>query len=130
MLDTLKARVGLKVVFHSCGAVSALLDDLAEIGVDAVNPVQVNAGNMDPVRLKEDFGDRPAFWGSIDTQKVLPSGISDEVRAEVRRMIDIMGPGGGYVLNSVHNIQPDVPPENVVAMFEEARTHLPSTGRR
>ena len=130
MLDTLKARPDLKVVFHTCGAASALFGDLAEIGVDAVNPVQINARNMDPVRLKEDFGDRLTFWGGIDTQRILPSCTPDEVRAEVRRMIDIMGPGGGYVLNSVHNIQPDVPPENVVAMFEEARSYMPPTGKQ
>jgi uroporphyrinogen decarboxylase len=78
---------------------------------------------MEPERLKAEFGNRLSFWGAIDTQKVLPLGSADDVRQEVRRMIDILGQGGGYVLNSVHNIQPDVPPENVVAMFDEARNY-------
>jgi uroporphyrinogen decarboxylase len=96
---------------------------MIELGVDAINPVQVNAANMEPERLKAAFGDRLSFWGGIDTQKILPLGSPDEVRQEVRRIIDILGKDGGYVLNSVHNIQPDVPPENVVAMFDEARAY-------
>jgi uroporphyrinogen decarboxylase len=78
---------------------------------------------MEPERLKAEFGDRVTFWGGIDTQRILPFGTPDEVRAEVRRIIDILGPGGGFVLNSVHNIQAEVPPENVVAMFDEARSY-------
>ena len=120
MFDVLKARSGFKVVLHSCGSTSSLFEDMIDLGVDAVNPVQINAANMEPERLKEEFGDRLTFWGGIDTQKVLPFGSPDEVRREVRRIIDILGRNGGYVLNSVHNIQPDVPPENVVAMFDEA----------
>ena len=120
MFDVLKARSGFKVVLHSCGSTSSLFEDMIDLGVDAVNPVQINAANMEPERLKEEFGDRLTFWGGIDTQKVLPFGSPDEVRREVRRIIDILGRNGGYVLNSVHNIQSDVPPENVVAMFDEA----------
>ncbi len=123
MFEVLKSWPDLKVAFHSCGATSSLFEDLIELGVDAVNPVQVNAANMEPERLKAEFGDRLSFWGAIDTQKVLPLGSADDVRQEVRRMIDILGQSGGYVLNSVHNIQPDVPPENVVAMFDEARNY-------
>jgi uroporphyrinogen decarboxylase len=119
MFETLKVR-DVKITYHSCGAVAALLDDLVEMGVDAVNPVQVNAKDMDPERLKQKYGDRLAFWGGIDTQRILPFGTPDQVRAEVRRIVGTLGQGGGYVLNSVHNIQPDVPPENVVAMFDEA----------
>ena len=106
-----------------CGAIYDYIEDLIEIGVDAINPVQVNAAGMDPARLKATFGDRLAFWGGVDTQRVLPYGTVEEVRAETRRMIDIFGRGGGYVLNSVHNIQPEVPPANVAAMFETARAH-------
>ena len=120
MFDVLKARPGFKVVLHSCGSTSSLFEDMIDLGVDAVNPVQINAANMEPERLKEEFGDRLTFWGGIDTQKVLPFGSPGEVRREVRRIIDILGRNGGYVLNSVHNIQSDVPPENVVAMFDEA----------
>jgi len=78
---------------------------------------------MDPARLKEEFGDRLAFWGGIDTQKVLPFGKPEEVRQEVRRIIDCMGKGGGYILASVHNIQVEVPPENIIAMFEEGKSY-------
>ena len=124
MIGSVKER-GVKVMFHTCGAASTLFEDLIEVGVDAVNPVQVNAKDMDPARLKRDFGDRLTFWGGVDTQKILPFGTPADVRAEVRRMIDIMTPGGGYILNSVHNIQPDVPPENVVAMLEEAGDYVP-----
>ena len=76
---------------------------------------------MDPVRLKEEFGDRISFWGGIDSARILPWGTPEQVRDEVRRVIGTLGPGGGYVLNSVHNIQPGVPVENLLAMFEAAR---------
>ena len=96
-------------------------EDLIEIGMEALNPVQVSAGGMgDTKKLKREFGDRLAFWGAIDTYQVLPFGTPDEVREEVRRRIADLGPGGGYVICSVHNIQPEVPPENVVAMFDAA----------
>ncbi|MDP6708874.1 MAG: uroporphyrinogen decarboxylase family protein [Alphaproteobacteria bacterium] len=123
MVDAVKSNSDAKVLLHSCGAVSALLDDFIEVGFDAINPVQVGARGMEPERLKAEFGDRVTFWGGIDTQRILPFGTPDEVRAEVRRIIDILGPGGGFVLNSVHNIQAEVPPENVVAMFDEARSY-------
>ncbi len=111
------------VAAYTCGAVAALFEDLIEMGICAVNPVQVNAKDMEPERLKREYGDRLAFWGGVDTQRILPFGTPDEVRDETRRIIEILGKGGGYVLNSVHNIQVEVPPENVVAMFDAARTH-------
>ncbi len=123
MLDTVRACGEAKIMFHSCGAIQSLIDDLIEIGSDAINPVQVNAKGMEPAKLKEEFGDRVAFWGAIDTQKLLPFGTADEVRAETRRIIEVLGKGGGYVLNSVHNIQSEVPPENIVAMFEAGLEH-------
>ncbi len=125
MITALKSGADVKVLYHSCGAVAALVDDLIDIGVDALTPVQVSAKDMDPEKLKARFGDRIAFWGGIDTQRVLPFGTAEEVRAEVRRMIDCLGRHGGYVLNSVHNIQGDVPVENVVAMLDEARSYHP-----
>lgn len=106
---------------HTCGSVYKILDDLIEVGVDILNPVQVAARDMDTARLKEEFGDRISFWGAIDTQWVLPQGTPDDVRAEVARRIADLAPGGGYVLNAVHNIQPDVPVENILAMFEYAK---------
>ena len=123
VIAAVKTAAEVKFLFHSCGAVHEFIEDLIEIGVDAVNPVQVNAAGMDPVNLKAEFGDRIAFWGGVDTQHVLPSGSASEVAAETRRMVSVLGEGGGYVLGSVHNIQAEVPPENVVAMFDTALAH-------
>ena len=120
IIEFIKERTKAKIYYHSCGAVSQMLNDLIEIGVDAINPVQVNAKNMNPKDLKRFYGDNITFWGGIDSQKILPNGTADEVRAAVRYTIDELSPGGGYVLAGVHNLQPDVPPENVTAMYEEA----------
>jgi uroporphyrinogen decarboxylase len=120
LFSRLKAKARVPLLFHSCGSVYSLLDDLIEIGVDCINPVQVSAKDMDTRRLKREFGDRLSFWGAIDTHRVLPFGSPEEVRAEVKRRIEDLGPGGGYILASVHNLQPEVPPENILAMFEAA----------
>jgi len=114
-------RYRKKMVWHSCGSVYQFIPDLIDLGIDALNPVQVSAANMDPPRLKREFGRHLAFWGAVDTGSVLPWGSVADVRAEVRRRIDQLGEGGGYVLSAVHNIQADVPPENVVAMYDAAR---------
>ncbi|MCP4304386.1 MAG: hypothetical protein GY788_05810 [bacterium] len=123
MIEAVKRKADIKLLYHSCGAVSQMIDDLIDIGVDALNPVQVAADGMEPASLKKRFGDRIAFWGGIDTQRVLPFGTPAEVAAEVDRVIDILGEGGGYVLNSVHNIQNDISVANIVALFDAARTH-------
>jgi uroporphyrinogen decarboxylase len=120
MIDLIKSKSPAKVLYHSCGAVKSLIPEFIDIGVDALNPVQVSSTGMDTAELKAAFGDRISFWGGIDTQYVLPRGRPDEVRAEVRRRIRDLAPGGGYVLASVHNIQEDVPPENILAMVDEA----------
>ncbi len=112
-----------KILLHTCGSVWLLLDDLLDVGIDALHPVQVAAANMDTARLKDRYGDKLSFWGAIDTQHVLPRGSVEEVKAEVRRRIDDLAHGGGYVLGAVHNIQPDVPPENIVAMYDYARDY-------
>jgi len=119
MAATVK-KFGKPILFHSCGSVSSLIPDLLDVGIDALNPVQVAAANMDTRRLKQEFGRDLTFWGAIDTQRVLPLGTPAEVRQEVRRRIDDLGDSGGYVLCPVHNVQPEVPPENLVAMFEAA----------
>lgn len=119
MAATVK-KFGKPVLFHSCGSVSSLIPDLLDGGIDALNPIQVAAADMDTRRLKREFGRDLTFWGGIDTQHVLPLGTPDEVREEVRRRIEDLGDGGGYVLCPVHNVQPEVPPENLVAMFEAA----------
>ena len=121
LISAVKQRTKAKVFLHSDGNIYPLLGDLIEIGVNVLNPIQVSAGDMgDTARLKREFGDKLSFCGAVDTQKVLPYGTPDDVRQEVRRRIKDLGPGGGYICASVHCIQPDVPPENVVALFEEA----------
>ena len=108
-----------KRFFHSCGNVRPLLLDFVEIGVDILNPVHIRATGMAPAALKRDFGDALVFWGGgVDTQGVLPTGTPQEVKDDVRRNVEALAPGGGFVFNTVHNIQADVPPENMVAMWE------------
>jgi uroporphyrinogen decarboxylase len=111
---------GLKVMLHSCGGIRQIIPDLIEIGIDALNPVQVMAAGMEPSALKRDFGDRICFHGAIDHQHVLPNGTPEEVRAEVRRIVDIMAPGGGYCLAPSHDLLlAEFPLENIVAMYDE-----------
>ncbi len=110
------------VFFHSCGSVRKILPDFIEIGIEVLNPVQTTAAGMEPVALKRDFGKDVSFWGGgVDTQAVLPRGTPAEVADDVRRNVDALAPGGGFVFCTVHNIQADVPPENVVAMVEALR---------
>ncbi len=126
LLDFLHARTDARVFFHTCGSVRELIPDLIEIGVDVLNPVQVSAAGMDSAELKREYGRDLAFWGGgVDTQHVLGSGTPDEVRAEVRRRIDDLAPGGGFVFATVHNIQPNVPPENILAMHAVVRAWGP-----
>lgn len=109
---------------HSCGSVYEVIPDFIDVGVDILNPVQVSAGNMDTKKLKKEFGDAITFWGGgVDTQRVLPKGTPQEVKDEVRRRIEDLAPGGGFVFNTVHNIQGDVPPENIVAMWEAVQEY-------
>jgi uroporphyrinogen decarboxylase len=104
---------------HSCGNVRPLIPDFIELGVQILNPVHIKATGMEPVALKRDFGDALTFWGGgVDTQDTLPHGTPQQVRDEVRRNIEALAPGGGYVFNTVHNIQADVPVENILAMYE------------
>lgn len=117
LFDYLHARSGARVFFHTCGAVRDLIPDLVEIGVDILNPVQVSAANMDTAELKREFGRELVFWGGgVDTQRVLGAGTPGEVRAEVLRRVGDLREGGGFVFAAVHNIQPNVPPENILAM--------------
>ena len=123
LMSAIKRRSKAKIFYHSDGNIYPLLGDLIEIGVDLLNPVQVSAGEMgDTARLKKEYGRHLSFCGAIDSQEVLPHGTPDDVRREVRHRIKDLAPGGGYILASVHCIQPDVPPQNVIAMFDEALT--------
>jgi len=124
LFAAIKERADVKIFYHGCGAVYELIPHLIEIGVDIINPVQVNAEGMDSARLKAAYGDDIVFWGGgVDTQKVLPFGTPDEVRDEVKRRIDDFAPGGGFVFATVHNIQAYVPPENIEAAYDTALTY-------
>jgi uroporphyrinogen decarboxylase len=115
----IRERTSAKVFFHTDGDVFPLIDDLVEIGVDILNPIQTTAGKMsDLEQLKTRWGDRLTFCGGVDTHRILPTGTPDEVRAEVRRVIEILGPGGGYMVSSVHTVMDDVPAENILAMVD------------
>jgi uroporphyrinogen decarboxylase len=121
IFQLIKQRSGAQAFLHTCGAVYKLLPDLVDAGVEILNPVQVSAKGMDTQRLKTEFGDRLTFWGAIDTQQVLPHGSPADVKEEVKRRITDLGPSGGYVVAPVHNVQGDVPAENVVTMYQTAR---------
>ncbi|MBN2508064.1 MAG: hypothetical protein JXQ71_15360 [Verrucomicrobia bacterium] len=121
LVQYIKSRTRAKVWYHSCGSVVSFIPELLDNGIDILNPVQLSAKGMDPATLKAQFGDRLVFWGGgVDTQHVLPRGTPAEVRDQVRRNLEAFKPGGGYVFNGVHNIQADVPPDNVLAMYDAA----------
>lgn len=114
-----KEKYGKKILLHSCGAIRPIIDDLIEIGVDALNPVQISAKGMEPEGLKADFGDRITFWGGgVDTQSILNLATPAEVKRQVKQNMEWFMPGGGYVFAQVHNIQPGVPIDNIIAMYE------------
>jgi uroporphyrinogen decarboxylase len=114
---------------HSCGSIHALLPDLVEAGFDVINPVQTACRDMEPARLKREFGKEITFWGGgADTRNILNHGTPEAVRADVLERLKILAPGGGFVFNTIHNILPDVPPENIVAMFEAVETYNKAGG--
>jgi uroporphyrinogen decarboxylase len=117
-----KEIADVKILLHCCGGVKELLDDLIDAGLDAINPVQINAAGMDPVGLKTEFGKRMTFWGGgCDTRDVLPNASTDRVAAHVNELTKVLRQGGGFVFQQVHNIQADVPVENVAAMFDAVK---------
>ncbi len=120
IFDCIHQNSKAKAFLHTCGAVVKMLPDLVEAGVEILNPVQVSAKGMDTAILKRDFGSKLTFWGAVDTQWVLPHGTQDDVKAEVRHRIQDLAVGGGYVVAPVHNVQADVPAENVIAMYQAA----------
>jgi uroporphyrinogen decarboxylase len=121
LLEAIRKKTKAKLFYHSCGASRELIPDLIDLGFEIVNPIQVSARGMDTLQLKRDFGRDIVFWGGgVDTQRVLPFGTPEQVADEVRRRIDDLAPGGGFVFAPIHNIQAFVPPENVVAAFDTA----------
>jgi uroporphyrinogen decarboxylase len=121
LVEAIKKKTDAKLFYHSCGATFDLIPDLIDLGFDILNPVQVSAKGMDTRRLKETFGKDIVFWGGgVDTQRVLPFGKPAEVVDEVKRRIDDLAPGGGFVFAAVHNVQAFVPPQNIVAAFDTA----------
>ena len=117
-----KELAEVKVMLHCCGSVRDLMPDLIDAGLDAINPVQISCAGMDAAGLKRDFGARITFWGGgCDTHKVLSFGTPEEVRRHVREQVAILAPGGGFVFQQVHNILANVPPENIIAMFDALR---------
>lgn len=124
LVEAIKKKTKAKVFFHCCGAAFDLIPDFIEVGFDILNPVQVSAKGMDTARLKREFGKDIVFWGGgVDTQRTLPFGTPREVEDEVKRRIDELGPGGGFVFATVHNIQSFVPPANIVTAFDTALRH-------
>ena len=122
LIKHVKDKCGCKVLLHSCGAIRSIIGDLIEIGVDAINPVQISAEGMEPSSLKKEFGEGITYWGGgVDTQDTLKNASAAEVKREVRKNITAFKENGGYVFAQVHNIMPDVPVENIVAMFEAYR---------
>jgi uroporphyrinogen decarboxylase len=121
LISLIKKNTDAKIYFHSCGSIYEYLPDLIEIGVEVLNPVQVHAANMGSDKLKKEFGNDLSFWGGgADPVSIMSNGTVRDVEDEVKRRIDDFSPGGGFVFASIHNIQADVPPENVAKFFETA----------
>lgn len=121
-IEFVKTRTNAKIFLHCDGAVSDIIDDFVDIGIEILNPLQTGAQGMEPERLKKRYGDRLSFWGGgVDTQTTLPFGTVDEIRNEVRERMRILTPGGGYVFATIHNIQADIPQEKILAVFETAK---------
>jgi len=121
LIDLVKSKTNAKVCLHTCGATYWVLQDLIDVGVDVVHPLQPTAkGNEDPVRIKREYGNRLSFYSNIANTTILPHGRPEDVAQEVRRKIAALGPGGGYVFSGGHNIQADVPPANIAVLFDTA----------
>jgi len=120
MIDCIHGLGGL-VLFHSCGTIASFIPDLIELGVDVLDPIQPTGASMRPERLKVEFGNRISFHGGIDMQHLLPHAAPSQVEAEARRYCEVLGAAGGYILAPAHYFQPDVPPENILAVYRAQR---------
>ena len=119
LCDYVKEHSSMHTFLHSCGSIYKLIPDLIEAGFEVINPVQTSSRDMVPAQLKKEFGDDITFWGGgADTRSVINHGTPEEVKSHVRYNIETFSPGGGFVFNTVHSIMPDVPPENIIAMYE------------
>jgi len=122
-IEFVKARTKAKVFIHCDGSITDILPDFIEIGIDILNPLQTSAQGMDPKRIKDKFGRNLSFWGGgMETQTTLPFGSIDDIRREVRQRMEILGPGGGCIFATIHNIQPDISPERILAIYDTAAT--------
>lgn len=122
LCDYVKTHSQMHTFIHSCGSISSLMPDLIEAGIEIFNPVQTNARQMEPEFLKKEFGQDCTFWGGgVETVGTLNNGTSEQVREQVLERLEIMSAGGGFVFNTVHNILPDVPPQNILAMFDAVK---------
>ncbi len=120
--DWVHENTSWKTFMHSCGSIEPLITDVIEAGFDILNPVQTSAKNMDPRMLKAKYGDKMVFWGGgVDTQKILPFGTPEQVKKEVQQRISIFAPEGGFIFNTIHNVQPRIPIKNVLAMYDAVR---------
>ena len=115
-------KADIKIMLHSCGAIEPLIEDLIDAGVDIINPLQTRAAGMSPEVLMQKFRGKVVFWGGMDVQQILPYGSSDEIKAEAKKMIEIMGKSG-YIFGPSHNIQEDTPPENIIAMYKAGQIY-------
>lgn len=121
LVQYIRSQTQAKIWYHTCGSCVEYIPDLLDNGIDILNPVQISAADMEPAELKKRFGDRLVFWGGgIDAQHVLPTAQPADIREHVRLNLETWKPGGGYVFNNVHNIQADVPGENIVALYDAA----------
>jgi uroporphyrinogen decarboxylase len=119
LCNYIKTHSQMHTFIHSCGSIYKLIPDLMEAGFEIINPVQTNARDMQPQKLKKEFGANLTFWGGgADTRSVLNMGTPQQVKDNVRANIEALSSGGGFIFNVIHNILPDVPPQNIVAMFE------------
>ena len=122
LCDYVKQHSNMKIFLHSCGSIRQFIPDLIEVGFDILNPVQTNCHGMDAAGLKRDFGSEIAFWGGgIDTSSLLPTGTPEEVRADVLERCEILSKNGGFIFAAIHNILPEVPPENIIAAYDAVK---------
>jgi uroporphyrinogen-III decarboxylase len=122
--DWVHTHTPWKTFIHSCGSVAAFMNDFIEAGFDILNPVQTSAAGMEPRELKENYGDRLTFWGGgIDTQYTLPFGTTEQVSEEVHQRMEIFGRGGGFIFNTIHNVQAGVPMENLTALYQSVANY-------